>query len=204
MLWQDVVFARGNVLNTPLPPAPIARQYGLERYSHQSPEGDELILNIQDAHESLAAQKSIAELLESLVSEYDLDLIGVEGSQGQIDTSLVESFPLKDVRKESARTLLEKTHISASEFYKIISEDSIELFGIEDADLYAQNISTFQKLLQDHDRIKTELSGIKKQLMHLEQEVYSEVTLLFESKRRLYEDGHINFLDYWKYLILLN
>ena len=48
--------------------------------------GGKTIINIQDAHTSLTAQTSIVNILDSLVTNYDLSLIAVEGSEGYIDT----------------------------------------------------------------------------------------------------------------------
>ncbi|MBD3296214.1 MAG: hypothetical protein GF392_02460, partial [Candidatus Omnitrophica bacterium] len=44
--------------------------------------GDDVVIHIQDAHSSLAAQYSIANLLDSLVTNYDLSLIALEGAEG--------------------------------------------------------------------------------------------------------------------------
>ncbi len=50
--------------------------------------GDEVIIHLQDAHASLSAQYSIANLLDSLASNYDLGFIALEGAKGDIDTLL--------------------------------------------------------------------------------------------------------------------
>ncbi|MFH0764592.1 MAG: hypothetical protein V1927_06270, partial [Candidatus Omnitrophota bacterium] len=47
------------------------------------------IINIQDAHASLTAQESISSILDSLVTNYDLKLVAIEGSSGYIDTSIL-------------------------------------------------------------------------------------------------------------------
>ena len=64
---------------------------------------EEVIINIQDAHASLSAQESIVNLLDSLVANYDLNLVAVEGSEGYIDTSILRTIPNKESRKEWAR-----------------------------------------------------------------------------------------------------
>ncbi|MEI7463684.1 MAG: hypothetical protein WCK03_04805 [Candidatus Taylorbacteria bacterium] len=59
---------------------------------------DKTIINIQDAHSSIGAQESIATILDSLVTNYDLELIAIEGSTGYVDTSLLRTFPDEKVR----------------------------------------------------------------------------------------------------------
>ena len=68
--------------------------------------GDKTIINIQDAHSSLAAQESIASVLDSLVTNYDLRLIAIEGSTGYIDTSLLKTFPDDNIKRSTAKYLM--------------------------------------------------------------------------------------------------
>ena len=46
--------------------------------------GDKTIINIQDAHDSLTAQESISAILDSLVTNYDMRLIAIEGGQEEV------------------------------------------------------------------------------------------------------------------------
>jgi hypothetical protein len=64
--------------------------------------GQETIIHIQDAHASLSAQESIAGLLDSLVTDYDLRVIALEGGSGFVDTSLLKTFPDKVIRDGTA------------------------------------------------------------------------------------------------------
>ncbi|MFA6142837.1 MAG: hypothetical protein WC738_06065, partial [Candidatus Omnitrophota bacterium] len=52
--------------------------------------GPKTIINIQDAHASLTAQESISSILDSLVTNYDMKLVAVEGSSGYIDISILK------------------------------------------------------------------------------------------------------------------
>ena len=70
--------------------------------------GNKTIINIQDAHASYAAQESIASILDSLVTNYDLRLVAVEGSAGYIDTSVLKTFPDESIKKENAKYLMKK------------------------------------------------------------------------------------------------
>ena len=87
--------------------------------------GDEVVINIQDAHASLSAQKSIVKILENLATNYDLNLIALEGAEGPIDISLLRTFPDPEIRKETAEYLMRKGKMSAGEFFSIVSEKQI-------------------------------------------------------------------------------
>ena len=201
-LWQDFVFAQGG---TPIWPQAKAKDInaarghridtitvphdiGVKRSS--SPEAsEEIIINIQDAHSSLGAQKSIAGMIESLVKNYGLDLVGLEGSAGRIDTSLVSSFPIENIRKQAAEALLRDTKISASEFYKMVSDEKIELYGIEDLGLYERNIESFRELLSHQQKIQKELAGLDEVLQALEERVFPE-DVRWMNRNSLFYDRH--------------
>ena len=76
--------------------------------------GRDMVINIQDAHASLSAQHSIANLLDSLVTNYDLSLIALEGASGYIDTSLLKTFPIKKIRDDTAACLVQEDCADAS------------------------------------------------------------------------------------------
>ena len=59
----------------------------------------DLIINIQDAHASLGAQRSIVDILGHLVANYNVSLVAAEGSEGYIDTSILSAFPDKKIRE---------------------------------------------------------------------------------------------------------
>ena len=71
------------------------------------------IINIQDAHSSLTAQESISSILDSLVTNYDLKLVAIEGSSGYIDTSILKTFPDEAIRKNTAKALMAQGKMSA-------------------------------------------------------------------------------------------
>jgi len=83
--------------------------------------GDEVIINIQDAHASLSAQHSIVSILETLRAKYNLDVIALEGAEGPIDVSLLRAFPDEAIRKKTAERLMKQGEMSAGEFFSIMS-----------------------------------------------------------------------------------
>ncbi|MBU0570927.1 MAG: hypothetical protein KJ995_02850, partial [Candidatus Omnitrophica bacterium] len=108
--------------------------------------GDDVIVHIQDAHSSLSAQYSIVKLLNSLVADYDLDFIALEGAKGYIDTSILKTFPDKDIRRKTADLLMREGRMSAGEFFEITNDKDILLYGVEDDDLYRKNVLEFREV----------------------------------------------------------
>ncbi|MDD5423003.1 MAG: hypothetical protein PHT32_06265, partial [Candidatus Omnitrophica bacterium] len=148
-IHQDIVWAQGGSpvwssktggsfnLNSPVN---VPKDEAVTKEVHTGTSG-KTIINIQDAHSSIGAQESIVSILDSLVTNYDLNLIAIEGSSGQIDTSLLKSFPDELIRKKTAKYLMDKSSISAGEFFSITSSKNITVYGIEEKSLYRDNVS---------------------------------------------------------------
>jgi len=163
--------------------------------------GDEVIINIQDAHASLAAQYSIAKLLDSLVANYDLEFIAIEGGSGYIDTSLLKTFPDKKVRDKAANILMEEGHMSAGEFFAVTHDESeIDLYGVEDDALYNANVESFRAVAGDRIERVDNINKLLKELENIERKVSSNELYTFSENCARHRDGEFSFSDHWKYI----
>ncbi|MGH7197757.1 MAG: hypothetical protein ACREH5_03350, partial [Candidatus Omnitrophota bacterium] len=171
---------------------------GLTRKVVANGTGD-VIINIQDAHSKLGAQESITKILDNLVKNYDLSLIALEGASDKVDTSLVSTFPVEEAKKTAGRYLLKEGHISASEFYSMITEKPVSLYGVEDPELYKENLAAFKDLIEKKQAIRQELRGLKKAVGELESRIYSADLLELSKNRLLQKNGDIRFSEYWDY-----
>ncbi|MGB3242404.1 MAG: hypothetical protein WBB66_06095, partial [Candidatus Omnitrophota bacterium] len=154
--WQQISWAQGgpapvwNHAKAPAKPDHLSIPYKNAKIEDKYINGsDEVIINIQDAHASLSAQESIVSLLNSLVANYDLNLVAVEGSSGYIDTSILKTIPNKESRKDTAKYLMKKGKMSAGEFFTITSENDIALYGVEDNELYKKNVASFRSVIAE-------------------------------------------------------
>ncbi len=202
LLAQDLVFAAGaddpSRVSSPSD-IRLSENMAYHRVSQKFP-GQEMILNIQDAHQSIDAQKSIAGMLESLVKNYDLKLVGLEGTSGVVDTSILSSFPVEKIRKSAAESFLNESKISAPEFFKIVSNNQVELYGAEDFGLYAENVKDFQALFEERDKILRELSKLNNLSDALAAKILPEDVLRLHQLGAQYAKGEIRFDLYWQKL----
>ncbi|MBU0683558.1 MAG: hypothetical protein KJ864_04660, partial [Candidatus Omnitrophica bacterium] len=128
-LYNQIVWAQGASFQHRNVTVPYNQGSIVDIHSSQ---GNEVIIHLQDAHASLSAQYSIANLLDSLVTNYDLDFIALEGAEGVIDTSRLKTFPDKAIRKEAADFLMKEGRMSAGEFFQITHDkDNVSLYGAE-------------------------------------------------------------------------
>ncbi|MGB3114410.1 MAG: hypothetical protein WBC00_07330, partial [Candidatus Omnitrophota bacterium] len=158
------------------------------------------IINIQDAHASLAAQKSIVSLLDHMVANYDLNLIAVEGSEGYIDTSILRAFPDAEARKQAAEYLMKEGLMSAGEFFSIVSDEDVALYGIESDKLYQENVTSFRNVMEERARLVQNVEALERALRALEEKVYSKELKDFLLRSYLHKEKGLSFSEYWKHV----
>ena len=159
---------------------------------------DEVIINIQDAHDSLSAQYSIVDILGTLVKEYDLNIVALEGSSGYIDTSLLKTFPIEEVRKSTADHFMKEGQLSAGEFFSIVNEKDIELYGIEDNKLYKEHVASFTENIETKQENIKAIDALIATLEQIEESIYPQRVKELNTLSRDYKAGTIDFKTYWK------
>jgi GT2 family glycosyltransferase/galactokinase/mevalonate kinase-like predicted kinase len=185
---QDLVWAQAgspvwtvheNASEADKGPAPLAavkrpaipRSIGTVRHSGAA--GAETVINIQDAHASTGAQESISKILETLVDEYDLRMVAVEGSSGYIDTSLMRTFPDADVKKEAASNLVKEGRMSAAELFAVTSSKPIAIYGVEDDPLYKENVEQFASVCEAGARAGRDIDALVSVLGRIKEKAFS-------------------------------
>ncbi|NQT07283.1 MAG: tetratricopeptide repeat protein, partial [Candidatus Omnitrophica bacterium] len=161
---------------------------------------DELIINIQDAHDSLSAQYSIVDILDTLVKEYNLNLVALEGSSGYIDTSLLKTFPHKDIRRDTADSLMKEGGLSAGEFFSIVNDKDIKLYGIEDNSLYKEHVAAFCKNIERKQSCVNTIDLLISNLGLIEDSIYPEDIKKLQRVSQDYKAEKIDFRTYWEYI----
>ena len=160
--------------------------------------GDKVVINIQDAHASLSAQYSVVELLDTLVADYDLNLIAVEGAKGYLDTSVLRSLPDSSVREKAADYFLREGRMNACEFFDITRDnENVALYGIETDELYRENLEGFRKVASEQAENIENINSFIKQIKALDKKIYSDDLRLLNNNAVLHKSGEISFSDYW-------
>jgi len=160
---------------------------------------EEKIIHLQDAHASLSAQYSLVNLLDVLAADYDLEFIALEGTEGVIDTSLLKSFPDKEIREKTADLLMREGRMSAGEFFQITRDkDDMILCGVEDNALYKENLKEFCSVIGQREPLIKMVKAFRGQIDALEEKVYSEELRAFIYKGRAHKNGSLSFSDYWR------
>ena len=127
----------------------------------------------------------------------------MEGSVGPVDTALITKFPDKEIREKTARYLMDQGKLSAAEFFSILNEGKVALYGMDDERLYQENLEAFKSATRDQKENAAELGRLKVALSKLEEIVYSPELLQLARNSVLDTNGSLKFTQRWKLVATL-
>ncbi|MCG3206057.1 MAG: hypothetical protein KCHDKBKB_02783 [Elusimicrobia bacterium] len=156
---------------------------------------------IQDVHLNLEAQTDIASLIQGLIDQKQLGLVGVEGAFDVFDFSPYRRYPLNGLSQAVMSDLLEKNLMGAPSFVGITSPVNPPLFmGIDDRKHYDQNLEALflsRKLKPACDKYLTQ---VKQRLTDEKEGVLPVDLKRFDDFRLSYHKGHLSLGTYAKHL----
>ena len=119
------------------------------------------IIFIQDLHTSSSVQKNIAKIIDIASKNYNLDKVMVEGAPFEkIDMSFISNLSKFDISKQ----LVDDGLLSGSEYYFLNYNQQANIFGLEDWNIYLENIKRASEILKDEDYKKELFGEFKKDL----------------------------------------
>lgn len=163
-------------------------------------ESSRLIVHIQDLHTNPEAELNLAAILEILLKDYNLGLVCSEGADGVVDTSSVSSFPDYEAREKTARIFINSGELTGEEYLSITKYPDLQIWGIEDKDIYFENIIQFNKIMKFNPDAGIFISQAKKALEELKPKIYSGEILKLDQKETDYENQKIETEEYLDYL----
>ncbi|MFC2091554.1 hypothetical protein ACFLTD_02145, partial [Elusimicrobiota bacterium] len=176
-------------------PLPLGKV--IDRYDSGS--GDTRVIMIQDLHANVQTQENIKAILEHIDTNYGISRIGVEGSSGKVDTSIISSIPDPDVRDEITGYFMGKGMITGAEGYAIYRDMPV-LQGLEDSLLYEKNSRLLLGSLNRRNEFVGTLERIKYLLRVSEDRICSKDLKNFRSKYILYRQKQIDPHIFHKYI----
>jgi hypothetical protein len=189
--------------NSPLKDFQIPSQLGTIKEVFEAPNPQPsvpTIIQIQDAHCNYEAQKNLAQILEYLAKEKKLRLIMVEGGSGNVSLSFLRSFADKSAREEIADKYLRSGKISGEEYLDIVSDYDLELYGIEDPDLYDTNLDSFLNIEGYKEQGLKDTGSLRGVIEALKPHMYNQQLLQLDEKKSQFEKKSIPLAEYCAYL----
>jgi len=163
---------------------------------------DRVVIHIQDAHCNYDAQKKISDIIEYLHNNYGVSTINLEGGEGAYDLAAFTDIQDKVVREKVADYFVRQGLVNGAEYYAINNgaDSQVKLWGIEDTDLYLENLNVYRDFLKHKQRAELYLKQIESVLNALKKNIYSDALLEFDEQYAQYKESTLELKDYIAYL----
>lgn len=167
------------------------------RWNPDSPP-DKFVIHIKDIHCEYGIQKSISGILEMLIRQNGIQLIGLEGANGEVDTSAFRSFPDKQAKQQVCDNFLKKGILTGAENLSITKGDSLNfnLFGVEDQRLYIDNLNYFRNTIFASQKTEFLFRKLESAIDNAKKSIYPPELYKFDAKSAEFSSDKMEF-DTW-------
>ncbi len=146
---------------------------------------DKLIIHIQDAHANLSGQQNLARTLESIIRQYGISLVLVEGgspAEGSLE-------PLKKIgpagsAERAAKRLLAEGRLSGEEYLQLTSRHRMTLRGVENMTLYRNSVESYARLAEKRQKALDYLKTVRFAVGKLKAKFYPASLLDYENRKK--------------------
>ncbi|MFH1846691.1 MAG: hypothetical protein ABH869_03960 [Candidatus Omnitrophota bacterium] len=173
-------------------------QESVDSSNHTKP----IIFHIQDAHCNYAAQQKIREIIEYLSKKHKINVINLEGGEGAYDLSVFDSITSLDIRKKLCDFLISKGIINGAEAYAVQTPGVIDLWGVEDTELYRKNLDVYRTFLRFKAKAFLYIDELESKISLLKDFTYTSELREFDREYIQYKKDESNLRFYVEYLIL--
>jgi SAM-dependent MidA family methyltransferase/signal transduction histidine kinase len=185
----------------------IPEQYGTidsSKFGSSNSEGansNTKVVLIRDAHCNYEAQQNISKILETLIREYKVDLICVEGAEGLVDTSSVVSNPDQKVREIVSDKYLKKGYLSASEALSVAKGKNLPftIYGVENTMLYLENFKEFRNTITNLSETKRYIEIMQNVINQLKIKIYNGKLKEFDEVSSKYKEEKLSLTEWVEY-----
>lgn len=161
---------------------------------------DKIVVLIQDAHSIPDAQNSIRALIKFFQQTYGFDLTLVEGAATGLDAQFFKSFPDKNILTRTFKEYMSRGELTGANAAAIFNPGNQIYHGIENWDLYEEEIAAFLDALKRENEILIDLDNYTRELDSLKRSFYSPQLLEIDQTISAFNDERINLAEYLKIL----
>jgi|GEM_PF-1258843 len=179
----------------------IPAHLGDVKYAHKGT-SNKIVVHLQDAHCNYYAQRKISDIIDYLNKEYGLSIINLEGGVGKYDLTVFTSITGETIRREVADYFVKRGEINGAEFYAVNNSDKIQLWGVENKDLYLDNLQVYRDSLKYKPEVDECLISLTHILNNLKRHIYTPELLKIDMAYGAYKAGNMDFRAYLEFLTL--
>jgi trehalose synthase len=188
----------------------ISEQYGrIETpFKDISPASEEqqkqpTVILIKDAHCNYEAQSNISKILDTLVRDYKINLVGVEGASGLVNPGLLlASNPSKELVKKVTDEYMRQGYLTGAEMLSANTgkDPGFTIWGIEDLKLYLKDFQTFREAAGINPEGKKFTKLTTNCLTQFEDKIYNNKLQKFDTLVKNYKADKIQLTKFIKTL----
>lgn len=154
------------------------------------------IIHIQDAHCNYDAQHKIAEIIGYLSRTYDVTEINLEGGEGEYDLSIFTDVKDGDIREQVADSFVKDGELNGAEFYAIQNPGKVNLWGVEDPQLYVKNLNVYRDIAEEKDNIDRLLKNFNNLLNNFKIHIFNKELIEFDTQQVAFKNNNLNLKEY--------
>ena len=177
----------------------IPAMYGTIIDSHKGTNG-KLIVHIQDAHANYEAQKNIAGIIETFLSDYGMKLVFREGGSTDKDFTYLRKEADLDARIRASEKLLKDATITAIDYVNLTTDYPMTIQGIEERALYDENRFSILELDKFRDVASDYVKKMSLLADALKPKIYNQDLMALDKAKKDYEAEASDLLAYYKAL----
>jgi len=187
----------------------IPEQYGRIEVSNWQTDrlaNQPIVVLVKDAHCNYEAQKNISGILDTLIRDYKVKLVCVEGASGAVNPGIIarhSSDPL--IRRKITDKYLHTGLLTASEALSINKgmEPGFSIWGAEDLKLYLKDLQLFRDTIRSGSETRHFVKEVSSVILQLKQKFYPKKILEFDAQINKYEINEIPLTNFIKFLTLI-
>ncbi|MBI3312755.1 MAG: twin-arginine translocation signal domain-containing protein [Candidatus Omnitrophica bacterium] len=183
---------------TPSRAISIPSRLGTVEEFHRGPSG-KTVLYIQDAHDSLEAQKNIAKMIHLLAGREKIQTVFEEGYEGPVPTDRYFRF-IKNlkIREKVSYFFLDKLRLGAAEYAHINRKRDFKLIGADNLKLHRENIAAYRKAAKHQKSLVEDIDVMLSEIKNLSDQYFPAKFKEWMKDKEKYEKGDLELGDYLK------
>ena len=166
-------------------------------------DSEDIIINIQDLHCHAETQRKIASIIGYIDNTYNLNNVYLEGAFKTVDTSWLSSFNNNKNGTKVLEGLIDSGKLSGTEYYSIVNNKKNFVLGIEQEDLYKENIKLLGSIISLQPEIDAICSQMEKEINKIKRDYSSRQARKLEKLIKSFKQKDIDAKYYYGQLKLI-
>lgn len=178
----------------------VSENHGTIRDSYFAGNNHGIIIHIQDLHCNYDAQMSIYHILDELIDKYGLNLVTIEGVEGELDTTPYSNYPDEEIIEKVAKYYIKLGELNGAALAHIMRKSGFIFWGADDRDMHLDNIEAYKVSIKEKATNVRYYNNMKSILDEFKSKVYSKELKELDDKMQAYKKEGLDFSEYVAYL----